>query len=167
MPKAKKQNSNSNSNAPSPHRRAKSQLPIPVAAMVCVALAAAVYIFIAKPTTPSPSSITIPATNKTAQPQLFEVQCSSDQRCTASNRCGRAIQDDFISSKDAEALRDMMRKAVQHGGGGGSGGPTIFDLSTGAITYKDKFISLYAVFEEMKATNEDFKGIWSLNEYEV
>jgi len=163
MPRAKKHKATQ----ANPPTSSTPKLPLIVVA-ACIALAAVIYTSISRPDSLpiSSSAITIPTTNRTIQPLYFEVPCSSDQRCSASTKCGRAIQDNFIKDEEAILLRDMMKKAIQNGGGGGIGGPTIFDLSTGAITYKDKFISLYTIFDEMK-TNEDFKGIWSLSDYEL
>ena len=62
------------------------------------------------------------------------------------NRCGRVIVDQFATAKEVEALVAIAERGMQLGGG--SGGPTILDLVSGALSYGDKFIDVWAAFDD-------------------
>lgn len=146
--------------------------PLVYILVALVFVVAAFFLYSNTNTTTAPLKnfkITIPSSNKTYNPLFFDIICnkSSVPRCS-SPKCGRAILDDFVTVSEADLLRNMIQKVVANGGGGGDGGPTIFDLSTGAITYKDKFINLFSVFEELRASNgQQYIGLWTQNENEV
>lgn len=65
-------------------------------------------------------------------------------------RCGRFTTDKLVTSTEAEILLRMAQRAMALGGG--SGGATILDLHSGALSYGDKFINLYSVLPENDQT---------------
>ena len=66
--------------------------------------------------------------------------------CTPAGQdaCGRVTFDDVVSASEVDELTRIARHAMRLGGG--SGGPTILDLASGALSYKDKFIDVWAAF---------------------
>jgi hypothetical protein len=49
--------------------------------------------------------------------------------------------DDFLSQDEISGLVSIADKAMEHGLA--EGGPCIFDLVSGAVTYKSQFLSVY------------------------
>lgn len=66
--------------------------------------------------------------------------------CTPSavGDCGRVVVDEFASGAEVAALAGIADRAMRLGGG--SGGPTILDLASGALSYRDRFIDVWSVF---------------------
>jgi Rps23 Pro-64 3,4-dihydroxylase Tpa1-like proline 4-hydroxylase len=64
------------------------------------------------------------------------------------HRCGRMVVDNFASAEEVAALQAIAEHGMQLGGG--SGGPTILDLVSGALSYGDKFIDVWAAFDDTK-----------------
>ena len=60
-------------------------------------------------------------------------------------RCGRLVIDDFVDGAELAGLLHLAKKgmAVTRGG---SGGPTILDLQSGALSFEDKFIDVWYAF---------------------
>jgi len=69
-------------------------------------------------------------------------------------KCGRFTMDGLVTASEAHRLLDIAKKGLSKGGG--SGGASILDLHTGALSYGDKFINLYKLHEDL-FTAEDFK----------
>jgi len=154
--------------SPSPHGPGPNHLVI--VSVACVLVAVSVLYF--KPSSSPAVSISpsvIISSNKTS-PLVYNLACNKDSfpRCVSSSTCGRYIQDDVLSAEEASTLLSMIHKVIQKAGGGGDGGPTIFDLATGALTFKDKFISLYEVLRELKKTNGNgYQPMWNVHEHEL
>jgi len=55
--------------------------------------------------------------------------------------CGRLFVEGFASPEEVAALRDIAERGMAIGGG--SGGPTILDLQTGALSFEDKFVDVW------------------------
>lgn len=78
--------------------------------------------------------------------RLFkQIKCSRDygekfKKCLP-KKCGRVIQDHLFEKRDILYLKELAIHGMQHGGG--SGGATILDLHSGALSYKDKFVDIY------------------------
>lgn len=91
--------------------------------------------------------------------RLFvEVPCSNDygkqfKQCTP-NKCGRVIRDNLFEKDQLEDMKSIAKKGMKYGGG--SGGATILDLHSGALSYKDKFANLYKM-EKNVFSERDFK----------
>ena len=65
--------------------------------------------------------------------------------CSPTGRtCGHLVVEEFASEAEVEALREIAARGMQLGGG--AGGPTILDLQSGALSYKDKFIDVWTAF---------------------
>jgi len=59
--------------------------------------------------------------------------------------CGRLTRDDFATAAEVKALREIAARGMAMGGGG-AGGPTILDLQSGAVSYGENFIDVWAAF---------------------
>ncbi|KAG8470495.1 hypothetical protein KFE25_008916 [Diacronema lutheri] len=55
--------------------------------------------------------------------------------------CGHAVVDAFASSGEVEALRTIAAAGMAHGGG--TGGPTVLDLYSGALSFETQFVSIW------------------------
>jgi len=64
--------------------------------------------------------------------------------------CGRLVRNNFASADEVAALRTIAERGMAMGGGG-AGGPTILDLQSGAVSYKDKFIDVWTAFNSSGA----------------
>jgi len=62
-------------------------------------------------------------------------------------KCGRAVNDGLIDSKDANALLKLAKKGLVKGGS--NGGASIIDLHSGALSSGDHFINLYKTYPDM------------------
>eukprot|EP01116_Phalansterium_solitarium_P025688 TRINITY_DN9946_c0_g1_i1.p1 TRINITY_DN9946_c0_g1~~TRINITY_DN9946_c0_g1_i1.p1 ORF type:complete len:308 (-),score=106.40 TRINITY_DN9946_c0_g1_i1:349-1272(-) len=84
------------------------------------------------------------ATPDAPQRLRWNVTCDAQYQpakgCTPS-QCARVLRDNFVSVDEVQQLRDIAERIMRSGGG--SGGPTIFDLNSGALSKGDKFIDLY------------------------
>jgi len=58
--------------------------------------------------------------------------------------CGRLVLDGFASAEELAGLRAIAARGMALGGG--DGGPTILDLQSGALSWRDKFIDVWAAF---------------------
>jgi hypothetical protein len=58
--------------------------------------------------------------------------------------CGSVVVDDFASAAEVEALVEIAARGMALGGG--AGGPTILDLQSGALSYGDKFVDVWSLF---------------------
>ena len=58
-------------------------------------------------------------------------------------KCGRVVRDDMWTQAEVLQLRALCENAMQYGGG--SGGPTIYDLASGALSRDNAFIDVYYV----------------------
>ena len=58
--------------------------------------------------------------------------------------CGRLVLDGFASTAELAGLRAIAARGMALGGG--DGGPTILDLQSGALSWRDKFIDVWAAF---------------------
>ncbi|KNC48508.1 PKHD domain-containing transmembrane protein [Thecamonas trahens ATCC 50062] len=65
----------------------------------------------------------------------------SPTRCEPA-RCGRLAVDGIVSPEHADALRALMDAALAVGGGG-SGGVSILDLTSGAVSHRNRFADLF------------------------
>ncbi|XP_028396926.1 2-oxoglutarate and iron-dependent oxygenase domain-containing protein 3-like [Dendronephthya gigantea] len=90
------------------------------------------------------------------------VPCSKDygsefKRCIP-KKCGRFVMDSVVTKQEAINLRKLAEKGMSHGGG--SGGATILDLHSGALSVGDKFVNIYSLTaknNEPVFSKEDFE----------
>eukprot|EP01083_Nonionella_stella_P159943 522343_1 len=84
-----------------------------------------------------------------------ECDYASYRKNNAPNKCGRILIDNFITQNDVIELVSILEIAYYHSHGGGTGGPTIFDLISGAVSSGNKFIDCYIAMEhEYKKNNQ-------------
>lgn len=90
----------------------------------------------------------------------WKVTCSSDytdesfDECKPKN-CGRVVMDNLVSEDDATFLLNLAKRGLAYGGS--SGGASILDLHSGALSKKDKFVNVYSVLPpEDSFTEEEF-----------
>ncbi|CAG9862187.1 unnamed protein product [Phyllotreta striolata] len=57
-------------------------------------------------------------------------------------KCGRFVSDKLVTSQEADILLKLAIRVMAQGGS--SGGASIMDLHTGALSFNDKFINVYA-----------------------
>ncbi|XP_046370039.2 2-oxoglutarate and iron-dependent oxygenase domain-containing protein 3-like [Haliotis rufescens] len=97
------------------------------------------------------------------QRAVYNVPCSKDysqeefQDCKP-KRCGRVVMDDLVRQEDAEYLLRVAEKGLALGGS--SGGASILDLHTGALSKDNAFIDIYRLLKAEKIdllTEKDFK----------
>lgn len=101
--------------------------------------------------------------NDTFPRRFLQVKCSDDYggsqfKDCSPKKCGRAVMDNVVTLDEASKLVKLAKKGMKYGKS--SGGPTILDLHTGALTYEEKFINIYKVAEKLGKdelfTKEDF-----------
>jgi hypothetical protein len=63
-------------------------------------------------------------------------------------QCGKVMIDDFASAEEVAALRAIAARGMSMGGG--SGGPTIMDMASGALSHKDQFVDMWVAFNLTK-----------------
>ena len=59
--------------------------------------------------------------------------------------CGSIVVDDFATADEVDALIEIAGRGMKMSPGG-AGGPTILDLQSGALSYQDKFVDVWSVF---------------------
>eukprot|EP01120_Amphizonella_sp_Union-15-10_P017019 TRINITY_DN9302_c0_g1_i1.p1 TRINITY_DN9302_c0_g1~~TRINITY_DN9302_c0_g1_i1.p1 ORF type:complete len:317 (-),score=33.57 TRINITY_DN9302_c0_g1_i1:42-992(-) len=78
------------------------------------------------------------------KPLVYETECGFEYPevpgCTP-RKCARIVLDNFVTEDEVNTLISLAERAMQYGGG--SGGPTIFDTSSGTLSKDTKFINLY------------------------
>ena len=91
------------------------------------------------------------------------VPCSNDYgndfKACIPKKCGRFVMDSVISKQEAKSLRKLAEKGMSLGGG--SGGATILDLHSGALSVDQKFVNIYAM------TAKNNKPVFSEGEFEI
>ncbi|VEN45674.1 unnamed protein product [Callosobruchus maculatus] len=61
--------------------------------------------------------------------------------------CGRFVSDKIVTAVEADILLKFAKKVMAMGGS--SGGATVMDLNSGALSYNDKFINAYIKDEKL------------------
>lgn len=69
------------------------------------------------------------------------------------NKCGRFVSDSLVTEQEANALIDLAMKGLSFGGG--SGGVSILDLHSGALSKGKHFVNIYTLPEAKGFLNED------------
>ncbi|KAL4241041.1 2-oxoglutarate and iron-dependent oxygenase domain-containing protein 3 [Mactra antiquata] len=100
------------------------------------------------------------SSTKTTPISSYEVKCSDDYQQDTFYECkpkfcGRVIMDGLVQEEEAKYLLGVAKKGLAYGGS--SGGASILDLHSGALSKQDKFINIYSILpEEGGFTEEDF-----------
>jgi hypothetical protein len=63
------------------------------------------------------------------------------------NRCGRVVLDGLVSEVEVAGLLSLAKKGLAKGGS--SGGASILDLHSGALSQGEKFIDVYAKYPDL------------------
>ncbi|XP_060535901.1 2-oxoglutarate and iron-dependent oxygenase domain-containing protein 3-like isoform X2 [Cylas formicarius] len=61
-------------------------------------------------------------------------------------KCGRYVSDQIVTAEEADVLLWLAKKGMSIGGS--TGGATIMDLHSGALSYKDNFINFYTMVKQ-------------------
>ncbi|XP_014671387.1 PREDICTED: 2-oxoglutarate and iron-dependent oxygenase domain-containing protein 3-like isoform X2 [Priapulus caudatus] len=76
----------------------------------------------------------------------------------APKRCGRVVMDGLVTSKEAEHLVELVESALSYGGS--TGGASILDLHSGAMSKGNGFVNIYSYLKKKKLdqifTDDDF-----------
>lgn len=106
--------------------------------------------------------ITFVKQSETVSGKANMLQCSSEyfdevhkyKECFP-RKCGRYVTDQVISQMEANELLNIAKKGLQYGGS--SGGASIMDLHSGALSKQNVFVNIYKI-DEAKGlfTEKDF-----------
>lgn len=109
---------------------------------------------------PIPDIYLATANESLTSPTWVPVPCIDEYKpsivgCTpaSKDKCGRLISDTLCSREEAARLQQFAQRIMTLGGG--TGGPTILDLHSGALSKKDKFISVYATLDSWSQEKKD------------
>lgn len=72
--------------------------------------------------------------------------------------CGRFVTDDVVNILEAEIMLDMAKKGMSFGGS--SGGASILDLHSGALSHGEKFINIYNIPEIQNIFENQHKKVY-------
>ncbi|TRY69063.1 hypothetical protein TCAL_04139 [Tigriopus californicus] len=67
-------------------------------------------------------------------------------------KCGRVIMDDLLQESETEAILALAKKGLAQGGS--SGGASILDLHSGALSQGEAFINVYKVYPDLFTRSE-------------
>lgn len=77
------------------------------------------------------------------------------------NKCGRFVTDSLATEQEVNALIDLAKRGMSFGGG--SGGVSILDLHSGALSKGKNFINIYALPEAKGFLTEDALTAYKVN----
>ncbi|XP_072392857.1 2-oxoglutarate and iron-dependent oxygenase domain-containing protein 3-like [Diabrotica undecimpunctata] len=75
-------------------------------------------------------------------------------------KCGRFVSDKIVTEQEADILLRLAVRIMAQGGS--SGGASIIDLHTGALSYKDRFINIYEQSGSKNILTESERTIYHL-----
>ncbi|KAL3875793.1 hypothetical protein ACJMK2_033709 [Sinanodonta woodiana] len=107
---------------------------------------------------------TFAAVDNIVKRAVQEIPCSKDYaneellECKPKH-CRRVVMDNLVSEEEAAYLLGIAKKGLQFGGS--SGGASILDLHSGALSKGDKFINIYRVLEEMH------ENVFTKNDFDI
>ncbi|PIK53946.1 putative 2-oxoglutarate and iron-dependent oxygenase domain-containing protein 3-like [Apostichopus japonicus] len=90
--------------------------------------------------------------------RIFDRNCSKDYRedrkkfkeC-APHHCGRGVMDKLLTREEAQTLLKVAKSGLAYGGS--TGGASILDLNTGALSKGTSFINIYKLLEDKGITD--------------
>ena len=116
----------------------------------------------------SPTELVMASASETiiGSPKGQEVICSEDYnedrfkfKSCAPQRCARFVSDAVVSKTEANHLLSLAKRGLSLGGS--SGGASILDLHSGALSLNTSFINIYKLIESQQKQNifteKDFK----------
>ncbi|KAJ3133696.1 2-oxoglutarate and iron-dependent oxygenase domain-containing protein 3, partial [Irineochytrium annulatum] len=85
------------------------------------------------------------------EPTFWALPCVGEMHphvdgCTPSKNCGRYVEDGVLSAGEVQRLVAISERGMK--AGRQRGGPMIFDLASGAVTYEDRFVSVYKALDK-------------------
>ncbi|XP_076324686.1 2-oxoglutarate and iron-dependent oxygenase domain-containing protein 3-like isoform X1 [Tachypleus tridentatus] len=105
--------------------------------------------------------------SETVQGRKQEIACSKDYKNELTKfkgcvpqRCGRLVTDWLVSPQEAAQLLSIAKKGLVHGGS--SGGASIFDLHSGALSYGDNFVNVYKLIKK-----EGKKALFTQHDFQI
>lgn len=69
------------------------------------------------------------------------------------NKCGRFVTDSLVNEQEVKILLDLAKKGLSFGGG--SGGVSILDLHSGALSKGTNFVNIYTLPEAKGFLSQD------------
>lgn len=96
-------------------------------------------------------SIIFRAQNVDCSPEYLN-EISEFVTCVPKN-CGRFVSDSLVTEQEANLLLDLAKKGLSFGGG--TGGVSILDLHSGALSKGQNFVNIYTLPEAKGFLNED------------
>lgn len=69
------------------------------------------------------------------------------------NKCGRFVTDSLVNEAEAMLLLNLAKNGLAYGGS--SGGASILDLHSGALSQGENFVNIYKIEEAKGFLNED------------
>ena len=101
-----------------------------------------------------------------------QVMCSQDYDeervrfpSCAPQRCGRFVSDSVITESEAKHLLSVAKRGLSLGGS--SGGASILDLHTGALSMATNFVNIYELMERTQRKEEDLKELFTEKDLKV
>lgn len=99
--------------------------------------------------------------------RMQKVPCSTEYlaemnqfpKCVPST-CGRFVSDSLITKSEAQMLLTLAMDLLKFGGS--SGGASILDLHSGALSQGDKFVNIYSISQAKEFYNKEFLAIYRL-----
>ena len=87
--------------------------------------------------------------------ECINISCSKDylkhpffRGCTPNKICGRCVKDGLLTEGDVKILKKIAKDGLAYGGS--SGGASILDLHSGALSKEDKFVNIYKYLPKEK-----------------
>jgi len=76
------------------------------------------------------------------------------------NKCGRIVTDQLVDPIEIDMLLDLVYKMFASGGS--SGGASILDLHSGALSFEEKFVNVYNISKLSKKMNDKHFQVYNL-----
>lgn len=89
----------------------------------------------------------------------YEKEISKFPLCVP-KKCGRFVSDKLVDEKDVETLLDMSQKIFELGGS--SGGASVLDIHTGALSYGEKYLNFYRMPEARKFLKPEHLSVYNV-----
>lgn len=74
-------------------------------------------------------------------------------KCVPASYCGRFVSDSLVSKSEAQILLNLAKDVLKYGGS--SGGASILDLHSGALSQGEKFVNVYSLPQAKEAFKKE------------
>lgn len=92
--------------------------------------------------------------------QQYEEEMKKFPQCVP-KKCGRFVADKLIEPKEVDILLEMAQNII--GLAGSSGGASILDLHTGALSYGEKYLNFYKMPEARKLLKPEQLTVYNVS----